>query len=250
LRRSQKAAIIAPKRDIHAFAVQRAGISLGEEVLIIDVGAFPDGLRISTSLGAGATRTFLQHPVLGDIAANEISGLWWRRPRRPSPSEIIVHPTARRVALAESWQAIVGSLMATVKNVFNDPAKSTAAAVKLFHLDMAASVGLRVPRTLVTNDPEQASLFIENQRAGTIYKMLSGASMGPGLETRRIERVDDLWRVQNCPIFLQEYVPGEYDIRVTVVADKLFSAKIDFDKDQDASTRDLRQSAFQRRDYR
>jgi hypothetical protein len=227
-----KAIIVAPEHDIHAFAVQLAGKSLGAEIPIIDIGTFPADIRLSTFLGAGATKTILRHPFLGEIAANEISGLWWRRPRWPDPDKVIAHPTASRVAAAESWQAIVGSLMATVKNVFNEPAKSAAAAVKLFQLEMAAFMGLRVPRTLVTNDPEQARSFVENQSAGAICKMLSGATAGPGFETHRLEKLDDLWRIKNCPIFLQEYVAGEHDVRVTVIGERVFSARIEFEKDQ------------------
>jgi RimK-like ATP-grasp domain len=145
---------------------------------------------------------------------------------------VIAHPTASRVAAAESWQAIVGSLMATVKNVFNEPAKSAAAALKLFQLEMAAFMGLRFPRTLVTNDPEQARSFVENQSAGAICKMLSGATAGPGFETHRLEKLDDLWRIKNCPIFLQEYVAAEHDVRVTVIGERVFSARIEFENDQ------------------
>jgi hypothetical protein len=223
-----KAIIVAPEHDIHAFAVQLAGKNLGVEISI----KFPTDIRLSTFLGAGATKTFLRHPVLGEIAANEISGLWWRRPRWPDPDKVIAHPTASRVAAAESWQAIVGSLMATVKNVFNEPAKSAAAAVKLFQLEMAAFMGLRVPRTLVTNDPEQARSFVENQSAGAICKMLSGATAGPGFETHRLEKLGDLWRIKKCPIFLQEYVAGEHDVRVTAIGERVFSARIEFEKDQ------------------
>ena len=56
----------------------------------------------------------------------------------------------------------------------NDPTRDDAASRKARQLRVAAEVGLKVPRTLITSDPRARRQFVDELApAGTIYKTFS-----------------------------------------------------------------------------
>jgi glutathione synthase/RimK-type ligase-like ATP-grasp enzyme len=93
---------------------------------------------------------------------------------------------------------------------------------------VARALGLRLPRTLVTNSPEAARKFIDEVGLGrTIFKAFL-ASLEAWRETRLVEQsdLDKLDAVRFAPVIFQEYVEG-VDLRITAVGDRLFAAEID-----------------------
>lgn len=72
-----------------------------------------------------------------------------------------------------------------------------------------------IPRTLVTNDPEEALAF-RAERGRVVYKSISGArSIVQELTGEDMDRLD---RLQWCPVQFQELVEGT-DVRVHTIAD-------------------------------
>lgn len=57
----------------------------------------------------------------------------------------------------------------------NDPVKVAAAEYKPVQLAVAAHLGLNVPRTTITNDPDHAHAWAKQLGAPFIYKPLGGA---------------------------------------------------------------------------
>lgn len=57
----------------------------------------------------------------------------------------------------------------------NHPMRDEDAARKVWQLKVAAELGLRIPRTCVTNDPDRARAFIEETDPNwVIYKAFTG----------------------------------------------------------------------------
>lgn len=196
---------------------------------IVDTGEFPTSLVLTTSFGNENFATLrLSDGTLVDTRAT--SGIWWRRPGRPSLERVVAHPGLEQVSQEECLQALFGSLVALIPNAFNILAKGKEASDKPLQIFKARQNGLNVPETLITTDPDQAELFFERLNGRVIYKMLRPPRTGR-YETRRLAREDlsELWRIRTCPVFLQEYVEGEFDIRATVVGEKIFCARIDYD---------------------
>lgn len=92
-----------------------------------------------------------------------------------------------------------------------------------------------MPRTLITNEPEDARKFVEGLDGRAVVKPLR---FGLVRETEEYEEVvftspvseedvrDGMGAVALCPNLLQEYVPKDVEIRVTVVGKELFAAEI------------------------
>jgi glutathione synthase/RimK-type ligase-like ATP-grasp enzyme len=110
----------------------------------------------------------------------------------------------------------------------NPPAKDEVAGRKALQLKIAAGLGLRIPRTLITSNPDEARAFVTAQGLGrTIFKTFS-CTHAIWRETRlvRQDELDKLDQVRLAPVIFQEYIEAAADLRVTVVGRKIFAASI------------------------
>ncbi len=101
-----------------------------------------------------------------------------------------------------------------------DPQGSNGA--KPYQAQLIARYGLRVPETLISNDPA-AVLAFRATHGSIIYKSMSGVrSIVKMLDDEDVARLDDIrW----CPVQFQELVPG-VDVRVHVVDRDVFPTEI------------------------
>lgn len=134
--------------------------------------------------------------------------------------------TARRLALPRAtW--------------VNWPPAIHAAEHKPYQLAQAIDVGLRVPRTLITNDPDRAAEFADS--AGPVlYKAFRGKPITIDGEPRLVyatEVTADQCRsesVRVAPIMLQHRVDKVFDVRVSGVDGRMFAVapRVTSGKDQ------------------
>jgi glutathione synthase/RimK-type ligase-like ATP-grasp enzyme len=91
---------------------------------------------------------------------------------------------------------------------------------------LARRVGLRVPETLVTNDPAAARAFVEaNMARGVVRKAFRNIAEAPResflLTPAELTQIDS---VRYAPVIFQEYIPAGRDLRATVVDGEIFTA--------------------------
>jgi RimK-like ATP-grasp domain len=106
--------------------------------------------------------------------------------------------------------------------VVNRPSAMAANGSKPFQTRMIASLGFRVPETLVTTDPEAAAKFWQRHER-VVYKSISGVRSVVTRLTR--EHEERLRNVSWCPTQFQQWIAGE-DVRVHVVGDEVFSCRV------------------------
>ena len=110
----------------------------------------------------------------------------------------------------------------------NPPIADEVSQRKIRQLQVAREVGLTVPDTLVTNEPEAARAFIEAHGVGQVVrKAFRNIAQAPR-ETHLVS-ADDLAlldSVRFAPVIFQRFVPGDLDLRVTIVGDDVFTAAI------------------------
>lgn len=129
----------------------------------------------------------------------------------------------RRAAGHEAMAALLGALPCLV---VNRPDLCWSNRSKPLQQRLVEAHGFRAPRTLVTTSPAEARRFYEELGGRVVYKPL-------GAQRARVQRVEpgDLARLDDvrvCPTMFQELVPGT-DLRVHVVGDELFAARIEGD---------------------
>lgn len=161
--------------------------------------------------------------------------IWNRRPTLPKvPTGVPAGDAA--FAAREGWAALQGALMQADARWVNHPNANALANSKLAQLRRAVACGLAVPRTLVTNEPDEAIAFRASCAHGCVAKPLShGHIEGPdgtdfAIYTSRVS--DDtgaLEAVRVCPVLLQEEVPRGFDVRLTVIGSKQIAMRIAWD---------------------
>jgi len=96
---------------------------------------------------------------------------------------------------------------------------------KPYQLQLISEQGFAVPRTLVTNDPDEVLAF-RTECGELIYKSISSErSIVHRLRDADLPRLD---RIRWCPVQFQEFVDGP-NVRVHTVGDRVFATRIDTD---------------------
>jgi glutathione synthase/RimK-type ligase-like ATP-grasp enzyme len=144
----------------------------------------------------------------------------------------------------ESRFALVGSVLALshVLPTMSPPAAVWAAEHKPYQLAVASRCGLRVPDTLISNEPSEAEKFFRHYRPDVIAKSvrtgyLEDATGPKAIFTSKVERshMERISRLTVAPVTFQPLLHKQSDIRVTVVGERMFSAEICSQSDNDAS---------------
>jgi glutathione synthase/RimK-type ligase-like ATP-grasp enzyme len=106
--------------------------------------------------------------------------------------------------------------------VVNRSGPQSSNGSKPYQAQLIARAGLRVPETLVTNDPDAVIDFRDRHRR-VVYKSISGVrSIVRELGDEDLARLDSIrW----CPTQFQAYVDGT-DVRVHCVGEEVFATAI------------------------
>jgi hypothetical protein len=219
--------IIAPSDDPHACVVARRLETLNAKAIILDSAQFPSQWSLSVALSDETSLRFVLGNDEIEIDETDVSGVWWRRPKRYVPSSAVEDPNLRRFVACESQAAFEGWLHCLGDRVINPLASDRAASHKLFQLQCAVQSGLRIPRSLATNSPQQARRFTEVDGSAYIYKPFTAADWQL-IPTQRLssEAVRHLETVAYAPVIFQDEIQKTADIRVTILDDQIFSVLI------------------------
>lgn len=220
--------IISHLADPHATTVKEHLARMGSDSILLDTARFPREVRLDIT-HASAQRSRMSLVLEGtphDLAG--VRCVWWRRPQPFGIPDEIVSGEDRSFAYGECHAAITGLWACLDAHWINNPERDEIAARKAYQLKVASGLGLRVPETLITNDPASAKGFIERQGAfGTIYKAFS-ATERAWRETRLLkdEERARLDSVRFAPVIFQEYIRADIDLRITIIGNQVFPAEI------------------------
>lgn len=221
--------IISSERDEHAAAVATQLTQLGVQHHLLDLAGFPEQIGLVVRYGNDGAPAAMLRGVGGvDLDLAGVRAVWYRRPQPFGIPASLTRPSHRTFAYNESHEAIAGLWQLLDVFWMNHPTRDEVAARKVHQLAVARSSGLEIPPTLISNDPAEARRFLgERGPSGTIYKAFS-ATQQEWRETRlvRDEELAVLEQVRHAPVIFQEYVPARFDLRITVVGDRIFAAAI------------------------
>jgi hypothetical protein len=217
--------IVSHDEDLHASTVRSHLDSLGVGAVQLDTADLPDRLALTTWTRPGGAWS-AEWGVDG-VDARDLRVMWWRRPQPYTPSDGVTSQQDRMFVVGECAAAVSGLWSCLDAVWVNDPDRDEAASRKMWQLKMASELGLRVPRTCMTNSPDRARQFIADEPGDVIYKAFS-ATPETWRETRVVTatQIGQLDQVRLAPVIFQEAIPGGCDIRVTMVGDRSFPARI------------------------
>lgn len=218
--------IVSHAGDDHAATVRRHLDQRGYPVLLMDTASYPQTVAVVHRLSNNGQEAEFRG-CCETVSLSECHAGWWRRPQ-PFTLDPQLASSSSAFAYSECHEAISGLWHALEITWMNPPWLDEVAHHKPYQLAVAASVGLAIPKTLITNDQDVARGFVrEIGRERTIYKTFL-ASERCWRETRllREEEVPLLDAVRLAPVIFQEYVPAVADLRVTIIGDHIFAAAI------------------------
>jgi MvdC family ATP-grasp ribosomal peptide maturase len=206
----------------------------GAQPFRFDTDLFPTEVQISSHLSNFGLSYHLQ--VNGQLLdTQQVRAVWMRRIWAPqfSPSLDLRY---REACTRESFAALEGFLDSLEQANWIDPLPNiTQAENKLKQLRLASSVGLAIPPTLVSNQPESVRQFfkiLQNDGNNMIAKLLTplSASMtGSGffLYTSRVTDLSALESLCHSPMVFQAEIPKKRELRAIAVQDQLFVGALD-----------------------
>ena len=136
-------------------AVAHALEARGEQVYRFDTDLFPTQLRLVLDERAGGR---LSGPE-GVLELKDVSAVWYRRSAMGARIPRGLDPQLRLPSVEESRRVVFGMLAALGVFQLDAIEQVRRAEHKPLQLELARSLGMEVPRTLMTNDPEAVRAF-------------------------------------------------------------------------------------------
>lgn len=218
--------ILSGAGDAHARIVSRAVRSLGGVCEVLEVFSFPADKNFSALINTDVDF------FAGEKSVADAQVVWHRRSALTDKSS---HNDAARMDVIE-WECIAArrAAWATLESLgatwVNPVTAAWAAENKASQLLAAQAVGLKVPNTLISNDPARIRAFsAQYGEAGIVHKMFHAAQFGQkvacaALLTPTVLANDDL--LSAVPGIYQDRQRLECDIRVFIVGKTLVAAEI------------------------
>jgi glutathione synthase/RimK-type ligase-like ATP-grasp enzyme len=165
--------------------------------------------------------------------------IWYRRVRS-APVPPTMQPGIYDFCIRENRAALIGGVLTQSARWMNHPTAVWGAEFKPYQLRVAQHVGLRIPKTVVSNDPESirrafhkfGPLIVKPVRSG--YVEQGGEAFSIFTSKMTYQHLDELESAKLAPSIYQEWIRKEVDVRVTIVGNQVFAAAIHSQTDPDA----------------
>lgn len=192
----------------------------------VDLDLYPTALDLRLPVADDA------EPMVGDIPLSAVRGAWVRKvtaPRLPDGLPSVAADALRRERI-QHIRGLFDALEERGARVINPRAAERAIeGNKHRQLRLARAAGLRVPRTLTTNDPDAVRAFFDRCGGEVVVKLLSSFSWSLDRAAELPTRVlceDDLAHLDELrlgPMCFQERIRAPRELRICWVAGRCFA---------------------------
>lgn len=235
---SKQVVVISDRRDAHLPFVQR---HLSEPLIVIDPLEIAAGKLLSFEYTEGGSKAIFDGMPLDPV------GVWFRKPGVINAAKLDIDPRFQKYA-ASALQKHFSTLLSAFPGAYHmsDLHAITRASDKPLQIAVAKEIGLKVPDTLFTSDAKAAKAFVARYDYCIVKPVVplieeTGSNQHKMLYSTKISSstMPDLSSLSISPLIFQEAIEAVYDVRVTVVGDKVFAARIEH-KGDDTDIRDWR----------
>jgi MvdC family ATP-grasp ribosomal peptide maturase len=215
--------------DLVSQALARKGV----RPIRFNTDLFPSSIKLSARAGDERTADLFTEEG-AQLSTTAVRAVWARKLWAPLMADDL-DDRYRSMCITESIAALEGFLDALHDSRWvNDLRRQRAAENKQRQLRLAERASLRVPRTLVTNDPAAARQFFAETDGQMVAKLLrpltvSMDAVASFVYTNRV-REEDLAgadALRHCPMVFQELIPKACEVRVAYVAGETFAGALD-----------------------
>lgn len=215
--------------DLVSQALARRGV----RPIRFNTDLFPSLVKLSARAGDERAPHVVVTETGAEISVAEVRAVWARKLWSARMDQDL-DERYRSLCISESAAALEGFLDALHNARWvNNQERQRDAENKQRQLRLAARSGLRVPHTLVTNDPAAARQFFAQTDGQTVAKLLRPLAISmnadqPFVYTSRV-REEDLAgadALRHSPMVFQELIPKAYELRVAYVAGEAFAGAL------------------------
>ena len=206
----------------------------GGHTIRFDTDRYPTDVRLTAYYDRSSDERLTLTNEEGEFDLREVTAIWHRRINFGQQLPATLDKQLRHASLGEVSAAAHG-MLASLKAFRMDHLRHIRHAEnKQLQLQVARELGLDIPRTLTTNDPNVVRRFAESCESGMVTKMLSsfaiydeGKELVVFTNPVKPEDLEDLSGLNLCPATFQEQLSKSLEIRATVVGQRVMSAAVD-----------------------
>jgi MvdC family ATP-grasp ribosomal peptide maturase len=222
------------------FTVDRVAAALaqrGARPIRLDTDRFPREVRLSARLGTHRVPEqpgYVIESGATTVETEDVQAVWMHKIWKPQLGDDL-DPQFQEACERESIATLRGFLDGLhAARWVDDLGRITLAENKLRQLRLAQAAGLQIPRTLVTNDPEQVRAFFREVGGAMVAKLATPLSISMDASSEFVYTSEvheqDLAAAESLrysPMIFQERIPKARELRVAFVAGRLFVGALD-----------------------
>lgn len=162
-----------------------------------------------------------------DIILTEIDAIYYRKPSLPDLNNVF-EKEYHSFAHKEIFALIEGIVESYSGKCLSKPSLLRVANNKIVQCSMAKRIGFKTPKSRITNSPKWAQ---ENTATENIVKPISIGTINKSnsqlvVQTNIVDNKIPMEALSYCPSYFQEFIRKDYDLRITIVGEKIFPVKI------------------------
>ncbi|MEU8696514.1 ATP-grasp ribosomal peptide maturase [Streptomyces sp. NPDC048680] len=224
--------VVAERLDASADMVVDQLNQRGVAVMRFDSADFPQ--HVALTAGHQSTTAGWEGALSDEhrsVRLEDIRAVYYRRPGRPVIADTMAEPYTTW-ARNQADAAILNLLSALPVRWINNPHHDRIAAHKPQQLVAATRAGLRVPRSMITNDPDEARSFAKAVNGPLICKPVLGGRLNTGADrqlmvaTHRVDPAGFDDSIRLTAHYFQEDIAKKYEVRLVAVDGNLFAGTL------------------------
>jgi len=233
--------IITNDHDEHADAVVVELTKRNVPVFRFHPADFPHACSVSIEVKDGRIEGELRNRDRR-VAFDDICAAWFRRAGNLFDARLSMTSEKLDNYVKAQSSATVAAVCANLQTLWvSHPHVLRRGEIKALQLAEASKAGLKIPHTLITNDPAQATTFVDRLGdAECAIKPLLAVGVtdeqgGFRLPlTKTLPRGHSLESVALAPTIFQPYVDKAFELRCVVIGERMFCAKMDSQADENS----------------
>lgn len=239
--------IISHSADLHVDELEKLLTARDQNFFRLNLDNFPRDYDIAfkVSQTGGFDYQITRIPDNRVVNNTDIKSVWVRKKAPFSFVSDDLQAQEKKFAEQECEFLLNGFLYSLDCYWISHPKDLRASQWKVEQLARAKRFGFRVPESLLSNNPEEVLKFYHTHNQKIITKPLSDSSLAAdkveidevieqGVFTTLLtpEHIEHLDAVKEFPCYFQQYIEKLFELRVTVIGNKVFSARIDSQADE------------------
>ncbi|MFP1906719.1 hypothetical protein ACLEDZ_15120 [Lonsdalea quercina] len=218
--------LVTNRRDITTDYIVLELKKRGEKYYRLNTELLPEAECILSYLNYNDWSILLNNKLL---IGGTVKGAYFRRPGKPIIPNCVVDAGARKY-IEDEWGGFLKSLYMRLEGLWlNSPTNIVLAEDKPRQLLLANKIGFLLPETIITNDILQAKkLGFGNIIVKPLRQPLLSGKDERVIFTSRVPKLSftDRESFSLAPVIVQHEISKKYDVRVTVVGNKVFPVAI------------------------